>query len=180
MRAENISFKDVFEVDPVSGGIDLGGNRHVLLDAAAVGAMRRELMDNLGWEVTQGIFLRVGCLCGRHDAQQLRKRHSFSSDEEMLQAGLRLHYLQGMGNARLDSIQLDRAAGKFNVAGEWIESFEVEHHLQQYGIGNRAVCWMLEGYYSGYASEFFKEEMVCCETECRGKGDSACRFQLRS
>ncbi len=180
MRAENISFKDVFEVDPVSGRIDLGGNRHVLLDADAVGAMRRELMDNLGWEVTQGIFLRVGYLCGRHDAQQLRKRHSFSSDEEMLQAGLRLHYLQGMGNARLDAIQLDRAAGKFSVAGEWIGSFEAEHHLQQYGIGNRAVCWMLEGYSSGYASEFLKEDIVCRETHCRGKGDSVCRFQLRS
>jgi len=42
MRADSISFKDVFEVDPLSGSIRLGGNRHIILDAAAVGALRRE------------------------------------------------------------------------------------------------------------------------------------------
>jgi len=180
MRAENIGFRDIFEIDPSTGRIDLGGNRHVLFDAAAVGALRRELMENLGWEVTQGILLRVGYLCGRHDAQQIRKRHSFSSDEEMLQAGLRLHYVQGMGCARIDALQIDRAAGKFNLSGEWMDSFEAGHHLQQYGIGNRPVCWILEGYCSGYASEFLKEDILCLETHCRGKGDTACRFQFQT
>jgi PAS domain S-box-containing protein len=180
MRAENIGFRDLFEIDPLTGRIDLGGNRHVLFDAAAVGALRRELMENLGWEVTQGILLRVGYLCGRHDAQQLRKRHSFSSDEEMLQIGLRLHYVQGMGCARIDALQIDRAAGKFNLSGEWLDSFEAGHHLQQFGIGNRSVCWILEGYCSGYASEFLKEDILCLETHCRGKGDNACRFQFRT
>lgn len=180
MHAENFGFRDFFETDPSTGRIDLGGNRHVLFDAAAVGALRRELMENLGWEVTQGIFLRMGYLCGRHDAQQLRKRHSFSSVEEMLQAGLRLHYVQGMGCARIDAMQIDRAAGKFNLSGEWLDSFEAGHHLQQFGIGNRTVCWMLEGYCSGCASEFLKEDILCLETHCRGKGDAACRFQFQT
>jgi PAS domain S-box-containing protein len=180
MHADSIGFKDLFEVDPLSGRISLGGNRHIILDAAAVGAMRRELMDNLGWEVTQGIFMRVGYLCGRHDAQQVRKRHFLPSDEEMLQAGLRLHYLQGMAKAQLDRFELDRATAKLQVAGEWINSFEAEYHLQQYGIGNRSVCWILEGYCSGYASEFLKEDILCLETHCRGKGDLACKFKFQS
>ena len=178
MRADNISFRDVFEVDASSGRINLGGNRHILLDAAAVGAMRRELMDNLGWEVTQGIFMRIGYLCGRHDAQQLRKRHSLPSDEETLQAGLRLHYLQGMANARLDHCEINRAAGTLRIAGEWIDSFEADYHLQQYGIGNRSVCWTLEGYCSGFASECLNQEILCLETHCRGKGETACSFKF--
>jgi PAS domain S-box-containing protein len=180
MRADSISFKDVFEVDPLSGSIRLGGNRHIILDAAAVGALRRELMDNLGWEVTQGIFLRVGYLCGRHDAHQVRKRHSLPSDEEALRLGLRLHYVEGMAKARLDRFEIDRPGAKLHITGEWVDSFEAEYHLQQYGIGNRPVCWTLEGYCSGYASEILKEDVLCLETHCRGKGDPACKFQFQS
>ncbi len=180
MRADSLSFKDVFEVDPLSGSIKLGGNRHIVLDAAAVGALRRELMDNLGWEVTQGIFLRVGYLCGRNDAHQVRKRHTLPTDEEMLQAGLRLHYLEGMAKARLEGFEIDRSGAKYRITGEWMDSFEAEYHLQRYGIGNRSVCWTLEGYCSGYASEFLKEDVLCIETHCRGKGDAACRFQFQS
>ncbi|MBN1568156.1 MAG: PAS domain S-box protein [Acidobacteria bacterium] len=180
MRAESISFKDLFEVDPLSGIIRLGGNRHIVLDAAAIGALRRELNDNLGWEVTQGIFLRLGYLCGRHDAYQVRRHHSTSSDEEVLRTGLRLHDLEGMARARLEKFEIDRLNAKFCITGEWIGSFEAEYHLQQYGICNRSVCWTLEGYCSGYASEFLKEDVLCLETDCRAKGDSACRFHLQS
>jgi PAS domain S-box-containing protein len=180
MRADSITFRDVFNVDPSSGRICLGSNRHVILDTAAVGAMRRELMDNLGWEVAWGVFERVGYQCGRHDAQQLRKHHSLPSDEESFQAGFRLHYVEGMAKARLDLFEINRAAGKLHIKGEWLDSFEAEYHLQQYGIGNRSVCWTLEGYCSGYASEFFKEDVVCLETHCRAKGDPACRFEFQS
>jgi PAS domain S-box-containing protein len=180
MRAENITFRELFDVDPLSGRISLGADRHIILDAAAMGSMRRELTDNLGWEVTMGILLRLGYLCGRHDAHQVRIRHPLPSDEETLQAGLRLHFLEGMAKARLDRFKIDRAAGKLDVAGEWLDSFEAEYHLQQYGIGNRSVCWMLEGYCSGYASDLLKDDILCLETQCRGKGDAACRFRLQS
>ena len=90
MVSDSATFQDVFDG---SSGKQLG---YVMLDAAAVGGMRRELMDNLGWEVTRGILERVGYQCGRHDAHQLRKRYSWPSDEEWLRAGLRLHCLEGM------------------------------------------------------------------------------------
>ena len=180
MRADSITFRDVFRVDSSSGRICLGSNRHIILDAAAVGAMRRELMDNLGWEVTRGVFERIGYQCGRHDAHQLCKHHSFPSDEESLQAGFKLHFVEGMAKARLDQFEINRSAGELHIKGEWLDSFEAEYHLQQYGIGNRSVCWTLEGYGSGFASELFKEDIVCLETHCRAKGDSACRFEFQS
>jgi PAS domain S-box-containing protein len=179
MHADNIVFEDVFHVDVSSGRISLGSNRYVMLDAAAVGSMRRELMDNLGWEVTRGILERVGYRCGRHDAHQLKKRYSWPSDEEWLRAGLRLHYLEGMAKVHLDRFELSRSQRRLHVTGEWFDSFEAEQHLQQYGIGSRSACWMLEGYSSGYASEFWGEDVICLETDCRAKGDSVCRFELQ-
>jgi len=179
MLAENIAFEDVFHVDASSGRISLGNNRHVLLDAAAVGNMRRELMDNLGWEVTRGILERVGYQCGRHGAHQLKKRHSWASEAEWFRAGLRLQYLEGMANVRPDKFEIGRERGKLRITGEWCDSFEAEQHLQQYGIGSRSVCWTLEGYFSGYASEFLGEEALCLESQCRAKGDGGCKFEIQ-
>jgi PAS domain S-box-containing protein len=179
MRADSISFKDVFHFDLSSGRINLGNNRYVMLDAAALGGMRREFIDNLGWEVARGILERVGYHCGRHDAHQLAKRHHWDSDEDWLRAGLRLQCLEGIVQATTDKFAFDRASGKLHITGEWLDSYEAEQHLQQYGIGNRSVCWTLEGYASGYASECFGEEAVCLETHCRGRGDASCRFEIQ-
>lgn len=180
MRADSFTFKDVFEVDGQSGRISLGANRYIVLDAAAMGAMRHELMDNLGWDVSRGIFVRAGYQSGRHDARQLRKHHPLSSDQDLLLAGLRLSCLEGMVKARLDQFEVDRSAGKVHIKGEWLDSFEVEYHLQQYGIGSRPVCWTLEGYSSGFASEFLGTDVLCFETHCRAKGDSGCKFEFRA
>jgi PAS domain S-box-containing protein len=180
MRTDAISFKDVFQVDPVSGRISLGSSRYVMLDAAAVGNLRSELFDNLGWEVTRGVLERVGYQCGRHDAYQMRRHHIWSSDEEWFRAGLLLHCLEGMGKVRLDHLEIDRAERQLHIRGEWLESFEAEQHLQRYGIGSRPACWTLEGYGSGYASEFFGEDVICMETQCRVKGDPICRFEIQT
>jgi PAS domain S-box-containing protein len=179
MRANTFIFEDVFTLDTDSGRIGLGGNRYVMFDASAIGHLSRELVDNLGWEVARGILERVGYRGGRRDAHELHKHHIWSSDEEWLQAGIRLHTLEGMAKVHLEQLETEREKGKLHIKGEWADSFEAEQHLQQYGIGNRPVCWTLEGYASGYASEFLGEDVVCLETQCRAKGDPTCRFELR-
>jgi PAS domain S-box-containing protein len=179
MRADTFAFKDVFQVDTSSGRISLGGNRHVMFDTSAVGYMRQELLDSLGWDVTRGILERIGYQCGRRDADQLKRRYSWSTEEEWLRAGLRLHCLEGMARAELDRFEADRANGILQISGEWLDSFEAEDHLQQHGAGSRSVCWTLEGYASGYASEYFGNDAVCIETHCKAKGDAACRFEIR-
>ncbi len=179
LRADSIEFADVFNADPVSGRITLGNDRYVMFDAEAVGKMRRELIDNLGWEVARGILERVGYQSGRNDARQLGARYSWPSDEEWLRAGPRLHFLEGMVKVRVRELDFARGERRFRMKGDWIESYEAEQHLKQYGVGSRPVCWSLEGYATGYASEFFGEDIVCFEVSCRGKGDPVCSFELR-
>jgi PAS domain S-box-containing protein len=180
MRADAIAFKDIFQVDRLSGRISLGTSRYVTLDAAAVGNMRRELMDNLGWEVTRGILGRVGHQCGCHDAHQMRDNLSGMSDEECVRAGFHLFYLEGMVKVEITEFDVNPKDQRLIIKGEWQDSFEAEQHLKHYGAGSRSACWMLEGYAGGYVSEFFGEDIVCIETHCRAKGDPTCRFELRS
>jgi PAS domain S-box-containing protein len=179
MRADTFAFEDVFLVDASSSRISMGSNRYILLNAAAVGSMRTELLDNLGLDIARGIFERIGYQCGRHDARQFRKRRKWENDEDLLRAGLRLHRLEGMAGVSLSSVEIDRAQHKLNAAGEWLDSFEAEQQLQQFGIGNRSACWLLEGYASGYASECLGEDAICLESACRAKGDHSCRFEIR-
>ncbi len=179
IQAEAITFDDVFKIDVSSGRISLGNGRYVMFDADAVGNMCRELIDSLGWDVARGILERVGYQSGRHDARHLRTRYPWLSDEEWLRAGPRLHFLEGMVKVELRDIEMSRQDGTLRMHGDWLESFEAEQYLKHYGPGNRTVCWMLEGYATGYASEFFGAEIVCFETRCRGKGDPCCSFELR-
>ncbi len=179
IEAEGITFEDVFRKDGSSGRISLGGGRHVLLDADAFGSMRRELIDNLGWAVARGILERVGFQSGRNDARQIKSRYPWPSDEEWLRAGPRLHFLEGMVKVRVGHLEINRSDDKFYMSGDWLDSYEAEQHLKHYGPGARPVCWTLEGYATGYATEFFGKEVVCVETRCRGMGDSICGFELR-
>ena len=179
LRADAIEFADVFHVDPATGRITLGNDRYVMFDAEAVGKMRRELIDNLGWDVARGILERVGYQSGRNDARQLGARYAWPSDEEWLRAGPRLHFLEGLVKVRVHEFEVARDGCRFLMKGDWVESYEAEQHLREYGVGSRPVCWSLEGYATGYASEFFGEDIVCFEVRCRGKGDPVCGFELR-
>jgi PAS domain S-box-containing protein len=180
MRADALRFTDVFQADPVSGRICLGTDRYIMLGADSIGSMRRELIENLGWDVARGIMERVGYQCGRSDARQMRESHDWLSEEEWLRAGPRLHYLEGVVNVRVTAVEIRRTDFRFRMTGEWIGSYEAEQHLKSYGPAPAPVCWTLEGYATGYATEFFGRRVVCIETACRGRGDSACIFELRT
>ena len=179
IRADGITFDDVFRKDASSGRISLGDGRYIMFDAAAIGNMRRELIDNLGWEVARGILERVGYQSGRNDARQMKHQYPWPSDEEWLRAGPRLHFLEGMVKVQVGQLEISRSDGRFSMTGEWQDSYEAEQHLKHYGPGERTVCWTLEGYATGYATEFFGHEVVCVEKSCRGRGDSSCGFELR-
>ncbi len=179
MRADRIKFNDIFHIDVQSGRISLGSERYIMVDADALGNMRRELIENLGWDVARGVLERVGYKSGRNDARQMRQRYNWPSEEEWLRAGPRLHYLEGMVKVGVKRMEISRPEGKFCVTGDWLDSYEAEQHLKHFGVGTEPVCWTLEGYATGYATEFFGEEIICVEVRCRGKGDPVCGFEVR-
>src|SRR4026209_2812030 len=68
------------------GIIRLHEQRVVLLSAAAMGLLRKELIDTLGFDTARRLFLRFGYADGYHDAVSMRDRSKWSNGLEGLQA----------------------------------------------------------------------------------------------
>ncbi|MDA8188070.1 MAG: XylR N-terminal domain-containing protein [Dehalococcoidales bacterium] len=179
MRAEDLNLIDLLEFKPEQGKILYKGWRMLLVDADALGTLRKELVDTLGIDRARGVFSRFGYKCGYEDAQRLRSLFEWSSDAEWLAAGPMMHCWEGIVQASWEGIEYDRASGSFLMYGNWVNSYEAEQHLKYLEKSDSPTCWTLTGYASGYATAFFGREVLCLETQCAGKGDARCAFKIQ-
>ncbi|MBI1746760.1 MAG: PAS domain S-box protein [Acidobacteria bacterium] len=180
MQARDLKFKGLIKADEASGILSLGDNRVVIIGADAFGHIRKELVDNLGVDAAKGILIRYGYRCGHSDAVRLKDRHPWRSELEWLLAGPKLHAIEGVVKVECEELKIDRQNGDFFMRGQWKNSFEAEQHIKLFGRSESPVCWSLSGYASGYASTFFGKAVYADETECIGRGDAVCRFELRT
>jgi DNA-binding NtrC family response regulator len=174
VELEHHHLAELVEFRPDRGIIRLHEQRVVLLSAAALGLIRKELIDTLGRETARRLFLRFGFADGYHDAVSLRDRSKWSNPLEGLQAGIVLHRLEGIVRTDIVTLEHDAAAGRFREDVIWRESYVAEQHLHHYGKSTTPVCWSLEGYASGYASACLGQEIYFRETECVGQGAAQC------
>lgn len=165
---------ELLDFRPDQGIIRLHEQRVVILSAAAMGLMRKELIDTLGVETTRRIFLRFGFADGYHDAVSLRDRSHWATSLDGLRAGIELHRLEGIGRANISRLEHDPVTGRFDEEIEWHDSYVAEQHLHHYGASTTPVCWSLVGYASGYASACFGQEIYLKETACLAQGAPAC------
>jgi DNA-binding NtrC family response regulator len=174
IEVEHHHLAELVEFRPEQGIIRLHEQRVVLLSAAAMGLMRKELIDTFGLETARRLFLRFGYADGYHDAVSLRDRSKWSDPIEGLQAGIVLHRLEGIVRAEILSLDHDAAAGRFHEDVIWHDSYVAEQHVHHYGTTSAPVCWSLVGYATGYASACLGQEVYFRETECVGQGATRC------
>ena len=165
---------ELLDIRPDQGIIRLHEQRVVLLSAAAMGLLRKELIDTLGLETARRLFLRFGYADGYHDAVSLRDRSHWSSPLEGLRAGLVLHRLEGIVRAEIVALDHDAASGRFHEEALWHDSYVAEQHVHHYGKAGAPVCWSLVGYASGYASACLGHEVYFRESECLAQGATRC------
>src|SRR4026208_550387 len=96
---------ELLDFQPDQGIIRLHEQRVVLLSAAAMGLLRKELIDTLDLETARRLFLRFGYVDGYQDAVSLRDRGKWGDRFEGLRAGIVLHRLAGI--ARPEIVQLE-------------------------------------------------------------------------
>jgi DNA-binding NtrC family response regulator len=166
---------EVLDFRPDQGIIRLHEQRVVLLSAAAMGLMRKELIDTLGVETARCLFLRFGYADGYHDAVSLRDRSRWTTPLDGLRAGIVLHGLEGIVRAEIEKLEHDAASGHFEEEIAWHHSYVAEQHVHHYGKSAAPVCWSLEGYTSGYASACLGQEIYFRETTCLAQGNAACK-----
>jgi DNA-binding NtrC family response regulator len=174
VNSNRLHLAELLDFRPDQGVIRLHDQRVVILSAAAMGLLRKELVDTLGRDTARRLLLRFGFADGYHDAVNLRERSSWSSPVEGLRAGAMLHTLEGIVRADVRRIEYDVETGRFEEEVAWSDSYEAEQHLHHYGRSTTPVCWSLVGYSSGFASACTGKEIYFREESCLGQGAKRC------
>src|SRR5512134_1989278 len=115
MDPEDLLLADVLDFRPDEGIIRLHEQRVVILSAAAMGLLRKELIETLGMDTARRLLLRFGYADGYHDAVNLRDRSKWADLVEGLRAGATLHTLEGIVRAVPVRIDLDPKTGRFDA-----------------------------------------------------------------
>jgi len=175
MRADDLTLDTLFDADPKGGVYRFAGERAVLLDTAALGLLRKELIDTLSLSVARGVLYRFGWAHGFRTAEAMKGAFDWESPEEWIKAGGRLHRLKGLVTFRPVPRETGARPRHFSQA-IWEESYEAEQHLLHFGLADEPVCWTLTGFASGYLTAVHGRSIRVIEETCVGKGDAVCRM----
>ena len=172
--SQALHLSELLDFRPEQGIIRLHEQRVVILSAAAMGLMRKELVDTLGRDAARRVLLRFGFADGYHDAVNLRARSNWASPLDGLRAGATLHTLEGIVRADVRRAEYDEESGRFEEEVRWHDSYEAEQHVHHYGKSTAPVCWSLVGYSSGFVSACLGQEIYFRETACAAQGSRHC------
>ncbi|OGP94415.1 MAG: sigma-54-dependent Fis family transcriptional regulator, partial [Deltaproteobacteria bacterium RBG_16_47_11] len=177
MKTKDLDLSHVLSSKPKGGVMYFLGQRALVIDARALGFLRKELINNLGLSVARNMLTRLGYAHGWLTADNLSSEYPELLEDPT--CGPALHMLQGMVNAReFRANPIDDPV--HNMTCIWEDSYEAEQHLIHIGISGEPVCWTLTGYVSGYISRMLGRETYCIEDKCRGKGDALCHIESRT
>ena len=174
MRFQDLDLRELLDTDPQRGRIQFAGERALILDAAALGLLRKELIETLGLAAARCILTRFGFAHGWRTAESMEHGFPWDSPRCWQLAGGRLHTLKG--HVQVEPVEPRPGDLEAPYAEAlWRDSYEAEQHLLHLGRAQEPVCWSLTGYASGYMSRVAGEDILCFERECVGKGDAFCR-----
>jgi len=163
-------------LDVQSGKLCVNGEKFLLINAAALGTLRRDLVSTLGRERAKGFLHRYGWSCGYQDAKLMSKQFPDETDENLLLLGPKMHQLEGIGQVIIEKIRVDQHKKKFYMEGIWLNSYESEQHINHFSLSEEPVCWTLIGYAGGFSTGVFAKRILFKEIKCVGRGDDECRF----
>jgi hypothetical protein len=155
-------------------------NRVIILDVNAMGLLRDELVNELGFHNARRFLLRFGFQHGYADFIQMKIHYTFDSELDLLASGPVIHTWEGLVHAAPTEIRLNRNTGEFFFTGIWTNSYEAQQHLSYHAPGTEPVCWTLMGYASGWCTAFFGRPLLAIEPVCMGMGHSHCEWLIQS
>jgi two-component system response regulator HydG len=171
MLAGDLDHKELLELDPEGGVIRFAGQRALLLDAVAMGLLRKYLVENFGVNAARAVLTQFGFAHGWRMAEAMQDAFKWRSPEEWQRAGARIHTLEGLFNVEAGSEGLLSKSGIMLLA-----SYEAEQHLLHFGRCDSPTCWTICGLSSGYMSRSTGKEVYVLEDRCVAKGDAACHL----
>ncbi|MBS2022352.1 MAG: sigma 54-interacting transcriptional regulator [Deltaproteobacteria bacterium] len=171
--AGNLRLNQLFQHEPTGGPLQFAGGRALIVDAYALGLLRKHLIATLGLDGARAHFTQFGFALGHRTATLAEPALPWRDQLEWQQAGGRLHQLLGM--VSFEPVHPSRRHGEVRFADAiWRDSFEAEQHIHHHGRATDVACWTLTGFASGYLSNAFGREIRCFEDGCRGMGMALC------
>jgi DNA-binding NtrC family response regulator len=171
MRAGDLDHKELLEMDPEGGVLRFAGQRAILLDAVAMGLLRKYLVENFGLTAARTVLTQFGFAHGWRMAEAMQAEFKWDDSEEWRLAGNRIHTMAGLYAAQSEGMDPLSKSGMMLVA-----SYEAEQHLLHFGRANAPMCWTISGLISGYLSKTLGKEVFVLEDRCQGKGDAGCHL----
>jgi len=175
MRPEDLDHNELLELDCEGGTIRFAGQRALLIDAVAMGLLRKYLVENFGLTAARAVLTQFGFAHGWRMAEAMGAEFQWDSDDDWRRAGTRIHTLEGLFSMESGASDPLSATGAMIVA-----SYEAEQHLLHFGRTDSPMCWTICGLLSGYLSRTCGKEIYVLEDRCMGKGDAACHFKGRT
>jgi two-component system, NtrC family, response regulator HydG len=171
MRAEDLDHKELLELDPEGGVIRFAGQRAIILDAVAMGLLRKYLVENFGLTAARTVLTQFGFAHGWRMAEAMQSTFKWANANEWRQAGNHIHTLGGLFGVGPEAKDPQSKEGMMLVA-----SYEAEQHLLHFGRADAPMCWTISGLISGYLSRTAGKEIFVLEDRCLGKGDAGCHL----
>ncbi|MFV8752810.1 XylR N-terminal domain-containing protein [Nannocystaceae bacterium ST9] len=179
MKVTDIDLGTMLKFSPDTGRLLLGTDRMLLFRQEAFSTLRKLMIEQLGEKLARGILSQFGFRCGMGDHKALVEQYAWDSELDEMSAGPVMHMWEGIVHVQPKKLEFDRKTGAFHMIGEWRNSYEAEIHLAEYGKSDTPICHTLTGYASGWCSAFLGAPLVAVETQCVGKGDAFCAFEIR-
>jgi two-component system response regulator HydG len=175
MRVEDLHHKELLELDPEGGLIRFAGQRALLVDAVAMGLLRKYLVENFGLTAARTVLTQFGFAHGWRMAEAMQAEFNWATEADWRRAGPRIHSLEGLFCVESGSEDPLSKKGAMLLA-----SYEAEQHLLHFGRSDSAVCWTICGLMSGYVSHVAGKEIYVLEDRCMGMGHAACNLLGRT
>jgi len=175
MRIDDLNIKELVEFESEGGLIRFAGQRAFIIDATAMGSLRKDLIEHFGITTARGILTRFGFVHGWRMAEAMQAHFKWDSEEDKRQAGGRIPMLEGMY-----CLQPNTPDPLSKEGMTLLGSYEAEQHIAYLGRSDATVCWMICGLTSGYLSRTLGQEIYVLEERCLGRGDAACHLLGRT
>ena len=167
--SENPILKEL-SYDQSAGSLRYKGVRYLLIRPETIAGMQKAIVDSCGHDAGDHLW-EGGYAGGKLSAEKYRDIHNFS-DHEIIEFMLVMGNRIGWGNFNLD--RYDPEAKNLSIT--------VTHSpfAEAYGSSNYGVCHLIRGVLAGMAAVLFGGDCTAAETECRARGDKACRFLIEA
>ena len=138
MRVDDLDHEKLLELDPCGGLIEFAGQRALLIDAVAMGLLRKYLVENFGLTPARTVLTQFGFAHGWRMAEAMRSEFKWATDDDWRRAGVRLNALEGLYRMEEGSNDLLSKEG-VNISA----SYEAEQHILHFGRSEVCACWTI-------------------------------------